>query len=301
MVIIMENILNDNIKECYLITGEIVVRYYELYELIQDNISNNLDLYEENISDILDLVIKEYDLYNNLSLTDINICLDLIKNIDCDKLMIDNRFKHKLEMFKKIKEGINISSVDLNLDIINKNMDFSLFEVLYSIIDIDVMKKLRYKIDDISTSNYNDLLFIKSLNKKFNLVLFNQTYNNNLSEIINLSYNMDCLKIPNINKENIFNIIKKILDIDNDNYFDPVDSTLMKLAMLSLDKLVEFNFENNPKIVFSNLLYITRLEIIISYMNKNSLYELMDYCELIKSRNIFGIDNVLSLIKNRLR
>ena len=98
----MENILSDEIKECYLITGEIVVKYYELYELIQDDISNNLDLYENNISDILDLIIKEYNMYNSLSLIDVNRSLDLIKNIDCDKLMIDNRFKHKLEMFKKI-------------------------------------------------------------------------------------------------------------------------------------------------------------------------------------------------------
>ena len=297
----MENILSDEIKECYLITGEIVVKYYELYELIQDDISNNLDLYENNISDILDLIIKEYNMYNSLSLIDVNRSLDLIKNIDCDKLMIDNRFKHKLEMFKKIKEGFKISSNELNLDILDNNMNFSIFEVLYSIIDIEVMKKLRNKIDDISTSNYNDLLFIKSLNNKFNLVLFNQTYNNNLSEIINLSYNMDCLKIPYINKETILNKINNLLEINNDSYFIPVDSTLMKLAIISLDKLVEFSFENNPKIVFNNLLYITRLEIIISYMNKNNLYELIDYCELIKDRNFFGVYNVLSLIKNKLR
>ena len=52
----MENLLDDNLKDCYSITSEVVFKYYELYELILDNSSNNLYSYEGYILDILDMV-----------------------------------------------------------------------------------------------------------------------------------------------------------------------------------------------------------------------------------------------------
>lgn len=296
----MDDILNDNMRECYSISGYVVVKYYELYEIMMNNSIEDSSIYETYVNDILELVIKEYEMYRKLSLDDVNMCLNLIKNVDCDSLMIDARFKHKLEMLKKIYEGHKIDFDELKLYCIVKNIEVPLLEVLYSLIDIEVMKKLRKKIDVITSNNYSDLLFIKTLNKRFNLVLFNQTYSNNLTEMVNLSYNMDVLNVPTIDINILIEKINNMFQISNDSCFNPVDMTLIEIARITIDRLVEVNFENNPKIVFDNLLFITRLEVLISYMNIDCLLSLLDYCESVKSRNNFGIDKVIKIISKKI-
>ena len=181
------------------------------------------------------------------------------------------------------------------------NFEFYIFDSLISLIDIEMMKRLKYKLDNICVNDFDDLSFVNSIFKEFNESMIYQCFDNSLSEIIYLKSNMDVYKIPFIDIRNLINFIDDILKLENDNYFKPANSTIMSFSKIVIDSLVSEDFKNNPKIIFGFMALITRLEILIEYLDKDCLIALINYCNEINICNDFDIENITNVIKKRIK
>lgn len=301
MVMVMDDVLNDKLIDCYNISSKVFSKYNELYSVMMEHYLEDNFIYEPYVSDILELVLEEYKVYSTLTLMDINMYLEAIDKSHCDDDMVGFRFKHKLKSLRDTYTGVKVNAYVLKLDIIPKDMNFNLFGSLISLIDIEMMRRIKYKLDGLSTDNYDDLSFVNIMYKEYNEHLLYQTFDNNLTEIICLKNNMDINNIPVIDMKNLINFINEILKLENDNYFNPVDASLISFAKIAIDRLITDEFENNPRAIFSFLALITRLEVIVDYMDRDSLVDLLNYCNKVKVNNDFGIDKIVNVIKRKIR
>ena len=301
MNVFMNSNLIKKMKDCFDISNKVVSRYNELYYIMLEHCLEDTSIYELYVSDILKLIFDEFDVYNTLSYDEINIFLKVIDNSNLDDNMTFFRFENKLKTLKDMHLNIRINKNILNLDIIPDNLEFYIFESLISLIDIEMMKRLKFKLDDIYVNDYESLSFINSMFREFNEIMFYQCFDNSLSEIIYLKCNMDISKIPFINIKSLITFIDNILKLENDVYFKPIDSTMMSFSKIVIDRLVSEEFINNPRSIFNFMALITRLEILIEYIDKEGLYALIDYCNEINISNDFGIENIVNVIKKRIK
>ena len=301
MNVFMNSNLIKKMKDCFDISDKVVSRYNELYYIMLEHCLEDTSIYELYVSDILKLIFDEFDVYNALSYDEINIFLKVIDNSNLDDNMTFFRFENKLKTLKDMHLNIRINKNILNLDIIPDNLEFYIFESLISLIDIEMMKRLKFKLDDIYVNDYESLSFINSMFREFNEIMIYQCFDNSLSEIIYLKCNMDISKIPFINIKNLITFIDNILKLENDVYFKPIDSTMMSFSKIVIDRLVSEEFINNPRSIFNFMALITRLEILIEYIDKEGLYALIDYCNEINISNDFGIENIVNVIKKRIK
>ena len=301
MNVFMNSNLIKKMKDCFDISDKVVSRYNELYYIMLEHCLEDTSIYELYVSDILKLIFDEFEVYNTLSYDEINIFLKVIDNSNLDDNMTFFRFENKLKTLKDMHLNIRINKNILNLDIIPDNLEFYIFESLISLIDIEMMKRLKFKLDDIYVNDYESLSFINSMFREFNEIMIYQCFDNSLSEIIYLKCNMDISKIPFINIKNLITFIDNILKLENDVYFKPIDSTMMSFSKIVIDRLVNEEFINNPRSIFNFMALITRLEILIEYIDKEGLYALIDYCNEINISNDFGIENIVNVIKKRIK
>ena len=301
MNVFMNSNLIKKMKDCFDISDKVVSRYNELYYIMLEHCLKDTSIDELYVSDILKLIFDEFDVYNTLSYDEINIFLKVIDNSNLDDNMTFFRFENKLKTLKDMHLNIRINKNILNLDIIPDNLEFYIFESLISLIDIEMMKRLKFKLDDIYVNDYESLSFINSMFREFNEMMIYQCFDNSLSEIIYLKCNMDISKIPFINIKGLITFIDNILKLENDVYFKPIDSTMMSFSKIVIDRLVSEEFINNPRSIFNFMALITRLEILIEYIDKEGLYALIDYCNEINISNDFGIENIVNVIKKRIK
>jgi len=291
----------NKFKECYKISSEVVSKYNELYCIMCDYFLEDSSIYESYVSDIWELILEEYKIYNNLSLADINVILRGFEKKQWDEDIIGLRIKSKIESLKKVYTNIKINKYTLKLDVIPDNLNFNMFSSLISFIDIEMMKRVKLKLDKLITDNYNDLSFVNYMYKGFNEIMIFQAFNNDLTEAIYFNYNIDIDMIPNINIKNLINFIGEILKLDNDYYFSPDNDFIVGLAKITINELVNEKFDNKPNVILNYLTLITRLEVMFDYLNKDCITILLNYCNDIKNNNEFGINQIISIIRKRMR
>ena len=215
--------------------------------------------------------------------------------------VIGLRIESKLESLKRIYTKININKYVLKLDIIPNNLEFDMFSSLISFIDIEMMKRVKVKLDKLVVDNHNDLNFIHSMYKSYNQTMILQAFNNTLTEIIYFNSNMDVEMIPNIDINNLINFISEILKLENDSIFSANDDFLIGLAEITIDRLANEKFDNNPNTILNCLTLITRLEVMIDYLNKDCLIILLEYCNKVNNDNQYGINQIINVIKKKIR
>ena len=296
----MDCILMDKFKECYEISNKVVSKYNELYSIMCQYFLEDSSIYETYVSDIQGLILEEYKIYKNLTLNDIDIMLAAIEKNKWDEDIVGMRIKSKLESLKRIYTKIKINKYVLKLDIVPNNFNFDIFSSLISFIDIEMMRRVKLKLDKLVADNYNDLSFVNSMYKSFNETMIFQAFNNPLTEVVYFNSNMDIDMIPNIDINNLINFIGEILKLDNDCFFSPNDDFLVGLAKITIDRLSNEEFDNNPKTILNCLTLITRLEVMIDYLNKDCLNVLLDYCNGINN-NQFCINQIVSVLKKRMK
>ena len=279
---------------CYNISKEIIDNYIKL--LYNSNYKENSSSYTNMINNIKKLVLQEYILIHSMTLEEIVQYLDK----DCNKteynLDVIPRIKNRLVAQKEILLGKNISSTELNLNSIPINIDFSIYDVILSIINLDIIKRLKNKIYFLNSNNNNDKLFIKSLKQKLNTSKIEFLFNSSPVEILSLYHNINIDEIPNIDINNIKNKIKKSNNIEINK---AIETTLLIIFDKSINKLNNIeNLNNNPTDIFYYLTIITGLETILSYMDKNLLKICYNYCS--KLDNNSNLEHIKKLIKNKL-
>ena len=297
----MNDSLKYKMKMCFDISDKVVSKYNELYSIMVEYFLEDCSIYEPYTSDILKLVFDEIKIYDTLSFDEINLFLKVVDKCKSDDDMVAFRLKNKLDTLRNMYLNVRIDKNILKLDSVPDNLEFYMFDSLISLIDMEMMKRLKYKLDNIYANNYDDLSFVNLMYREFNESMIYQCFDNSLSEIIYLKYNMDIGKISFIDIGNLVSFIDKILELENDSYFNPIDDTMMSFSKIVIDRLVSEEFMNNPKVIFSFMALVTRLEILVNYMSNDRLIALLNYCNEINTCNDFNIENVVNVIKRRIK
>lgn len=299
----MDSILTDKFKECFEISSKVISKYNELYSIMCQYFLEDSFIYESYVSDICELILEEYRIYNNLTLNDIDIMISAIEINKWDDDIVGLRIMSKLESLKRVYTKVKIDKYVLELDTVPDSLEFDMFGSLISFIDIEMMRRVKLKLDKLVADNYNDLSFVNSMYKSFNETMIFQAFNNPLTEVVYFNSNMDIDMIPNIDINNLINFIGEILKLDNDYIFSPNDDFLVGLAKITIDRLSNEEFDNNPKTILNCLTLITRLEVMIDYLNKDCLNVLLDYCNGINNinNNQFCINQIVSVLKKRMK
>ena len=287
----------DKFDICYNISKQIIDNYIDLLQ--SPMYLENYNMYKEMVIKIRNLVFQEYVIIRSMTLEE--ICLYLDKEFTEDDgydLDVIPRIKNRLVAYKEILLGKSITSLELGFNNISKKMDFSIYDSILSMINLEIIKNLNNKIDSLNPTCSGDKKFINSLYKILNKSKIDYLFNSSPVEILALFYNTNVNDIPSISIDKIKNKIKEFNNIEVNK---SLETTLLIIFDKSINKLVNIeNINNNSNDVFYYLTLVTTIEVIISYMDKNLLRICYDYCSKFNNDNL-SINNIKELIKKRIK
>ena len=122
---------------------------------------------------------------------------------------------------------------------------------------------------------------------------------NDLFEIICLYNYIDIDKLPDIN----MNSLKKYLsNIYNQSDVDEhINAILYNSIIENILKIrTKHYLINNPEDIFEYLYFTTKSDIIMTYLNKEYLLKLLDYCNNITFNNNYIRADIKRLVKSKL-
>ena len=242
------------------ITVKICKLYDKLVSLVMSGNEFN-DEFNEIVLELKELINKENVVYNKLDETSGYKYYNKYQDVDIISL---DTFKSRY--YTKLKERINI--IDGSND---SGYPFSLETAIMGKILIDSIKKIENDI--VSKIDYNDdeciYYLLYSFHKSYKYTLISM---NSFLERLAIDFNFDILMIPNIS----FERIKDNFECNN-KFYNYLDNILLIMAKDIL-KIINDNTSNLDIIsIYSNLLSISQLDVITSYLSKESLNKLLNY------------------------
>ena len=262
------------------ISVKICKLYDELVSLVLSDSEYNAE-FKKKVLELESLLDDEILTYEKLDDNSANMYYDKISSSDL--LDLDNV---KSRYFSKIKERLNI------LDGINNSgYPFSLNTAIMGKILLDAIKKVENNIvDNLGENPTYDLLYSFHKTYKYSLIS-----SNDFLERLAVDFNFNLAEIPNIG----FDKIKKNFNC-NDNFDNYLNNTLLIFAKDTVGMLTYDEDKPSVTSIYSNLLTISQLDVIITYLNKKNLYELLKY---LKNNNIDMSNNtkyIKKLIQNKI-
>ena len=129
----------NTLEELYSISSKIIDKYSNLISLPSNTISTIA--YQELINEIKDLVYEEYKIVHSMSKIDITISLEKIKllNHTYNKKVID-RVTTRILDYREVIRNNTVSTSILDIKTIPQDMEFSTYDVIISMIDIETIK-----------------------------------------------------------------------------------------------------------------------------------------------------------------
>jgi len=288
----------DYYDECLELSGKIISKYIEL--LVSPIYDVDLDMRSEIVDSILEMVLEEHRLLYKIDKLEIDRFIDLVcSSYDNNEDEAVIRIKNKLTDRKEIINGICISAYELGLYRLDKNMTFSIYDAIVSMINIDTIKRLKDKIYFLNSNCDSDDKFIELLKTRLNISKIELLFNTNVSEIVSLYYNTSIDDIPRIDEVKVRNKIKLL---NNKKYNSLIENTVIIFIARLVQELAKIrNVKNNDRDVFKYLVAITQIEILIDYLDKNKLQELYDFCiKMTNDENIASMNNIKKLVKNKM-
>lgn len=262
------------------VSVKICKMYDELVSLVLSE--REYDEKFNNKVQVLELLLEDEVLaYKKLDENAANMYYDRISNDDTHNL--DNV---KSRYFSKIKERLDILS-GINIS----GYPFSLNTAIIGKILLDAIKEVENNIiNNLNGNSTYDLLYSFHKTYKYSLIA-----SNDFLERLAVDFNFNLSEIPNIS----FDVIKKNFNC-NDNFNNYLNNMLLILAKDTIGMLTYDEGAPDITSIYSNLLAISQLNVIISYLNKNNLYKLLEY---LKNNNICISNNtkyIRKLIENKI-
>lgn len=221
----------------------------------------NDELLEEVISKLTKLSSIEETIINNISSQELDTYLnELIKNSQSEPRIFGRLLNKQEILIGNLVERKHLSQYPLP-----SNLSVSTYDFMLSKINIDVMKSLKRKLDDLIADCDSDIEFIEMLKEELELAKIDYLHRNLTSEILALNANNDLDEIPTL----IMPPLKNKDDVDSSES-DLTERMLSLYISTTLSKIENTQIiENTPSKVFAYLLSITRLEVILDYMPEN--------------------------------
>ena len=287
------------LNQVYEISAQIENMYAEL--LYNDFYTKNLTKRHELIRKIRALVIQEYNLLRTMSLEELNLYFEgKAKPIKKYPHRVNERVYNKmLNLNSHLNENDYITGKELGISSIPSNMCFSMYDVIISMIEIDVIKRLREKIYSLIITNEQDFIFTQHLKNRLRNSAFDLLYHMSTAEMIALTYSGSIKAMPRISKTRIQNNLK---GISKNFSSDDIEEVLESYARSTIDRMAKVEvLENNVKDVFNYLVDYTRLEVLVNTCSmRRSLESMSNYCTEISSpQNVDSLMAAKRLIKSR--
>ena len=296
--------LDNQLKICYNYSANVMQIYKNLLRKLSflGDISISDSIFSDEITELRECIMKEHDAYEKLLVYDkfhFLTKIDALINSDSDNSVEYMRYRNKLQFIKNIFMGYKITPNKLKLDNIPNDICFDIYCVILAVMHISTFKNIKEKLDSLSFENKQDKMFVDSLNIKLETKLLYKICSNDLLEILILYNNMDIDKIPYVDINIALKSLSKVyynMDIDehiNDILFNLI---VADISMVQTKK----QLNNSSDDVFEYLYFTTRIEVIMSYMNKEYLKKLYEHCKNINFNNVYISADVKNKIKKRI-
>ena len=297
----MNQLLNNQLQNCYNYSSIVMMKYKELLVMFSVDDTDDMLCYFDMIEELKEYVLKEYDAYEKLLLYDKNRLIskiDSLINDSCDSVEY-MRFRSKLQFTKNIFLGYQIRASQLSIDDVPGDLRFDIYSVLLSTIHVKTFISIKDKIDSISFVEGNEE-FIKALEDKLLSKLLYRACGTDLFEIMVLYNSFNIEKFSDVNMDALKKVFSKIyLNTDIDEHINEILFNLIISDISNINKIKKFN--NCPEDVFTYLYFITRIEVIISFMNRTNLQKLYDCCNEINFNNMYIAKDVRQKIKRKIK
>ena len=225
-------------------------------------------LINTKIKELKELIIKENKLLNSLTDDETDNFINWLERIDTDTRNNESisRLRERLMVREYILSGCSFNGNKVLQNSILTNMDFYNKEILPCIIKINVYKKLKNKIKELSRTK--DFWFIRELYRLYEIKKIKEMKNNAFIELIVFMYNFDVELIPSIEDFDIQEL-KKI--------YEETSSIIIDWAIDSTSDIDSIDCDTKDTNDFFELLYsFTYLEALIDYMDLDELREFED-------------------------
>lgn len=251
--------MNDNISSARLATYVLVNDYKQLIDMAC-NFLDDTDEFRELVSKIDKHVRIENRMYANLTLEEINKCLDEIKDREIDNDLIA-RYYSKLSYNKKIKEG----GIVINDGIL-------LNAVMSEKLSIDLLKNLERMINDLDNNeklSEHDIYMLKKnhINNKY--LYFTS---NTALEIYALAYNFDINIMPRID-------FKDIEEKFNVNLHDSIRRNYTQYVIDSINDIKNLKSNDKYYLSYKSMTELARVEAVLPYLDEFAIKTIEDNYE----------------------
>jgi len=187
-----------------------------------------------------------------------------------------------------------LSLLELDIPNLPADIKISTYDVILSAIDIETTKIVRSKIYNLVTSSKEEMNFVRSLKAKLEESKTSLIFAGSAFEVLALYSDMDINKIPNVALKTI-----KPKQISQMTLQNTMNNALAIYTKKTLDALVATTYYNNPKDIFNYLTLITRMDVLISYMDQKMIDAVYTYCDNNNPNNNKNIENVKRLIREK--
>lgn len=281
------------------------IKYANLIKQRDDVITNLIKetskVLDKKYEELKILVIEENKILNSLDIDCIDKYCDELENLsERYYYTVIDRVRERLMLRGIILNGNNIMGRDFldNTDI--ENLEFDIHDVMLAMVHIEVLKILKIKLNNISNLTKKNIMFKRELDVCYERAKFEYFNNITTLELIALVYNTDMSKVPSIDINNI----KENENIDKEE----VDEFLVRMVQDTLDAIVNINDSDleysltDSYLAFDYLFNITLFEVIISYMDIQTLQDVSEYCNsFTKDNNKIHMGNINNLVKRKLK
>ena len=247
--------MSDNINSARLSTF-ILFEYYKKLIDLACNFLDESDEFKELIDKINNAIRVENEMYANMSLDEINKCLDNIPNVIADDLIA--RYYSKLNYQKRINDGGKVIDDGILLS-----------AVISAKISIDLLKILENMINNLETNekiDENDIYMLKMhhINNKY--LYFTS---NNFLERYAIEYNFDINKIPAIS-------FRDIEEKFNVSFINNIGIIFTNYVIDSMNEIKNLNSDNKYYLSYKSMMELARVEAILPYLDIKAIKNIED-------------------------
>ena len=292
--------MDEKITKCYKASLNVI----NLYDILNDVLIDNSSKYDDFIFILNELklaIVEEDNIYSCLNLNDIKEFIDKIKldRLLRDYSFVDVRVSSKLAYFSEILNGDYIDNNGLFSEL-DDDFKISIKDLISSKISIDLYRLIRTKIDSLSLSDSKSLKIANKMKEEDVQQFIYKISLRVLGEKLAISNLFNIYKIKDIDFSNIESIIfdNYGVDIDIINY---INKEVYKNIIGVIDILKTLNINSNDCYkIYDNLVYTSQIEVLIQYLNKEELEEILGYLNQINTSNKLVMSNIKKILKKRI-
>lgn len=295
----LNKLLDNDLAICQHYSSIVIILYKNI--LLHLNGVMDINCFRDDINELISYIEKENDSFKKLLSYDKATLFSKINyHIEKEDSPPEYlRFIEKLRFMKNIFEGFKISAGQLYIDNIPSDVQFDIYSAIFSVIYIETFKKILNKLESLSYDVESDKLFIDSLFGELNSKIIYRCSCNDLFEMICLYNNIEINRFPDMSMDILKRVLSNIynqLNVDahiNEILYNSVIEDILKIR-------IKCYLINNPEDVFEYLYFTMKTNVIMSYLNKEYLLKLLEFCNNNDFCNDFICEDVKKLIKARL-